>query len=557
MHEELLASSIAQALSLPHVIARIVVSRGFKTVAAVRELLFGSATSENDPFTMLSMRAAVDWILEIRKRGESVFIFGDYDLDGLSSVALLSHGLSAAGIKTDWRLPSRFGSGYGLSIASIDEMLESGAKNLITVDTGITANPEIAYAKEHGMRVMVIDHHQPSGEGLPNCDVLLDPHQDGDVYANSELCGVGVAYKFICAFFKMLEQDVPESYLELVALGTLADLVPMTPENRLFTRRGLFQMQKSAFPGIRELCRTQFSGTYGPSAQGVMFKIAPLLNAPGRMEKPDPALSVLLAETEQNAKECVAALGSWNRRRKDTENAISKAAVQRVQELYGENLPSVLIVDGADWHQGVIGIVAAKLTQEFSRPAAVISIQKDGTACASARAIPGFNWHKALFASRDLFIRWGGHSNAAGFSLLETNIAEFRRRTNEMAEEFSEIISAPEKITTIPVALSELTDAVMQNIVNMEPLIGNFPPPLFRAENVLIHRVRELRGGHLCLELSQGNLMRFAAIGFGMASLKESIAKPGFKINIEFELAWNIYNGQRSLQLQAKKISAN
>lgn len=554
MNNEQIASSIAQSLDIPHIVARILVSRGFKTVPSVYALLKGNVGAELDPFSMHGMSSAIDWILAVKERNEGVFVFGDYDLDGLSSVSLLKRGLNNVGFDVEWRLPSRFGSGYGLSVYAIDEMIAAGAKNIITVDTGITANEEIAYAKSKGLHVMVIDHHQPSGEGLPVCDVLLDPHQEADDYSNVDLCGVGVAYKFICALYERLGKPHPENYLELVALGTLADLVPMTPENRYFTRKGLERIWDSPFPGVRELCRSQLVYPQFVGAQGIMFKVAPLLNAPGRIEKPDPALEVLLCDTQADAKRLVEALGSWNMKRKDTENAISEMAIARVHELYGNNLPPVLLVDGNDWHVGVIGIVAAKLTQEFERPAAVISIQPDGIACASARAIPGFNWHKALFECRDLFTRWGGHSNAAGFSLVKENIEELRRRIIGFASSYAEPESERQEATAvIEAAFAELDDVLMQWLSRLEPLVGNFPVPVFRAKNVKVKGARELRGGHLYLELGQGLGFTFKAIAFGMSKLLHSVERAK-NITVDFELAWNVYNGRRSLQLQIKDI---
>lgn len=551
---DLLASSLSSTFNVPHLIARIAISRGVKTVSEFHALLYGNSNSVLDPFSMLGMNEAVEWILNVREKKETLLVFGDYDLDGLSSVALLVRGLSDIGISVQWRLPNRFGAGYGLSTAAIDEMISAGAQKLITVDTGITANAEIDYANEKGLRTMVIDHHQPSGEGLPNCDVLLDPHQEQDFYQNKDLCGVGVAYKFLCALYSRLNIPLSEHFLELVALGTLADLVPMTPENRYFTRCGLFSMWKSPFPGIAAICHSQLQYPQTMSAQSIIFRVAPLLNAPGRMEKPDPALELLLCDKRESAIGMVKTLAGWNIKRKNKENEISKMAVQRVRDLHGDNLPSVLIVDGKDWHLGVIGIVAAKLTQEFDRPAAVLSIQADGLASASARAIPGFNWHKALFECRDLFTRWGGHANAAGFSILQENISTLRERLNSNPSEYQEPKVLIEKTLPIQVAFTEIDDNLMRWLSQMEPLVGKFSMPLFRAEKVTICSMRESPGGHLNLELSQAGSLRFPGIAFGMGKKKNAIASLGKEVTVDFEIAWNVFYGKPTLQLQVKNI---
>lgn len=215
--EDLIASTLSQELKIPHLVARFLVSRGIRNAVDANRMLSCSKEDILSPWGILGMDKAVRWLLDVFEKREKIFIFGDYDLDGMSSVTLLTKALQEIGMETEWRLPNRFGDGYGLSNSAVDEMHEAGARYVITVDTGITANAEIAYAKTLGMSVLVIDHHQPSGDGLPPCDVLLDPHQEGDTYLNPELCGVGVSYKFICALFEKLSIPVPEKYLDLVA----------------------------------------------------------------------------------------------------------------------------------------------------------------------------------------------------------------------------------------------------------------------------------------------------------------------------------------------------
>ena len=571
--EDLIASTLSQELKIPHLVARFLVSRGVKNVSDANRILCGSAEDVLDPMHMMGMDKALEWILNVRDLHEKVFIFGDYDLDGVTSVTLLTRGLKEIGVESEWRLPNRFGDGYGLSISAVDEMHEAGARYVITVDTGITANAEIAHAKELGMAVMVMDHHQPSGDGLPICDVLLDPHQEGDTYLNPELCGVGVSYKFMCALYARLGLPVPEKYLDLVALGTLADLVQMTPENRYFTKSGLRQLQKSEWPGIQAMYSNLMKPGSAVGGIDVMYKIAPLLNAPGRMERPDPALKLLMCDDKSEAPALLAELKVWHSRRNQKEGEM---ALEQVQKVYGDKIPTVLVVAGADWHVGVIGIVSAKLAQEFGRPAAVLSVM-DGMAHASARAVPGFNWHKALFESRELFDRWGGHANAAGFSLPADKIDELRVRLEASAKEQGydgEAASVDETHSyDIQVALRELVvdglrcsefaatrfagqnreHTVLEYFDLMEPFGGNFPYPTFRAENVKVHRFRELRGGHLQMEISQAGSRVYPAIAFGLRKSKSKIGS-NQRVTIIFEPTWNYYNGRKSLQLCVKAI---
>ena len=576
-NEELLASSMAQSLRIPHAVARFLVARGVRTLTEAHRMLCGNADDVHDPFLMKGMEEAVAWLLDVRERGEKVFVFGDYDLDGMTAVTLMTRALAELGIESDWRLPNRFGDGYGLSVSAVEEMHGAGARNVITVDTGITANTEIALAKKLGMSVLVIDHHQPSGEGLPECDVLLDPHQEGDDYPNPELCGVGVSYKFICALYSRLGMPEPKKFLDLVALGTLADLVQMTPENRSFTKAGLKSIEGSCWPGLQEMYGDLMKRHGSVGGIDVMYKFAPLLNAPGRMERPDPALKLLLSPNMAAANALMAELKEWNSKRKQKEAEITDMALEQVKAKYGDKLPTVLVVAGNNWHVGVIGIVAAKLAQEYHRPTAVLSIT-DGMAHASARAVPGFNWHKALFESRDLFDRWGGHANAAGFSLPSDKIDELRERLEQSAK-VQNYTGAVEELPAgaypydIRISLNELVVEAEQymspdgstcpggkrliSILDffdlLEPFSGNFPYPTFRADNIKVHRLRELRGGHLQMDISQAGSRVFPAIAFGLRKSKALLHgdKP---VSVIFEPTWNYFNDRKSMQLCIKAI---
>ena len=578
-NEELLASSMAQSLRIPHAVARFLVARGVRTLTEAHRMLCGNADDVHDPFLMKGMEEAVAWLLDVRERGEKVFVFGDYDLDGMTAVTLMTRALAELGIESDWRLPNRFGDGYGLSVSAVEEMHGAGARNVITVDTGITANAEIALAKKLGMSVLVIDHHQPSGEGLPECDVLLDPHQEGDDYPNPELCGVGVSYKFICALYSRLGMPEPKKFLDLVALGTLADLVQMTPENRSFTKAGLKSIEGSCWPGLQEMYGDLMKRHGSVGGIDVMYKFAPLLNAPGRMERPDPALKLLLSPNMAAANALMAELKEWNSKRKQKEAEITDMALEQVKAKYGDKLPTVLVVAGNNWHVGVIGIVAAKLAQEYHRPTAVLSIT-DGMAHASARAVPGFNWHKALFESRDLFDRWGGHANAAGFSLPSDKIDELRERLEQSAR-MQSYTGAVEELPAgaypydIRISLNELVVEAEQymspdgstcpggkkliSILDffdlLEPFSGNFPYPIFRADNIKVHRLRELRGGHLQMDISQAGSRVFPAIAFGLRKSKALLHgdKP---VSVIFEPTWNYFNDRKSMQLCIKAIES-
>ncbi len=554
--QELTASTIANELKIPHLIARLLVHRGYTTAPEAYSILNTCSFAEHDPYLMNGMKEAVDYVLRVlENRSARVLIFGDYDLDGMTSTALLVLAFKKLGIEAAWKLPCRFDSGYGLSKKAIDEIHESGITHLITVDTGVTAVAEIEYANSKGIQVMVLDHHQPSGDGLPACEVLLDPHQECCSYPNPFLCGVGITYKLISALFQKLSVSGAEDYLDLVALGTLADLVPLSPENRLLICGGLAKIKQSKSPGIRELCEAQLGARKQIGGQEVLFRLAPLMNAPGRMEKPDAAMRLLICENAGEAKQLVQELNRFNALRKEKEIEITKATMDWVETHYPAGVPDVLVIDGEDWHLGVIGIVAAKIAQHFGRPTAILSIQPDGSTHASARAMYGFNWHKALFECRHLFSRWGGHANAAGFNLKKENIETLRNSLLDFANrEPPDFASASEANYDIPIALPELNEEVMDFLQKMEPYGGSFPYPVFRAEKVKVLRLREVRGGHLQMELAQDRQHVFSAIAFGMGKMESEIKKRGKEININFEANWNSFNGMRNIQLMIKTI---
>ena len=369
----------------------------------------------------------------------------------------------------------------------------------------------------------------------------------------------------------------PTKYLDLVALGTLADLVQMTPENRAFTKAGLKSIECSCWPGLQEMYGDLMKSHGSVGGIDVMYKFAPLLNAPGRMERPDPALKLLLSPNMATANALMAELREWNSKRKQKEAEITDMALAQVKAMYGETLPTVIVVAGTSWHVGVIGIVAAKLAQEFHRPTAVLSVS-DGLAHASARSVPGFNWHKALFDSRELFDRWGGHANAAGFSLPESRIDELRGRLAASAESqgytggvvqvesehcdydivvsLNELLVEPDQYMKVPSSRGETLGKgnwtpILDFLDLLEPFSGNFPYPVFRADNVKVHRLRELRGGHLQMDISQAGSRVFPAIGFGLRKYKSLLNKP---VSVIFEPTWNYFNDKKSLQLCIKAI---
>ncbi|MCL2261207.1 MAG: DHH family phosphoesterase, partial [Fibromonadales bacterium] len=381
-----LALEIAQRHKVSVLLARILVLRGAKTPEESDRWLNWDMDCEHDPFLMKNMDKAIDLVCAMRENKKKVWIYGDYDLDGISGVAILAGALGEWGLSVSWMLPNRFDGGYGLSSVTLQKMREHGAQCLILVDTGITATEEIKAAKEFGMQVLVLDHHKPSGDGLPSADVILDPFLDDCEYPNKSLCAAGVAYKFLHALYGKTgkpHSDL-ERYLPVVSLGTLADIVPLSAENVCLIRKGMGKFLNSDILPIQILYEKFATDKKFVNSNDIHYRMAPLLNAPGRMESPDAALEFLLCKDNVEIETLYAKLYECNTERRKIEQDIHAQVLKRLDALYGSNLPKTLIIDAADWNIGVIGIVAARVAQEYKRPTAIISIQSDGVAAASA-----------------------------------------------------------------------------------------------------------------------------------------------------------------------------
>ena len=542
-----LALEIAQRHKVSVLLARILVLRGVKTPEESDRWLNWDLDYEHDPFLMKNMDKAIELACAMREK--KVWIYGDYDLDGISGAAILAGALGEWGLSVKWMLPNRFDGGYGLSAATLKRMRESGAECLILVDTGITATEEIKAAKEFGMQVLVLDHHKPSGEGLPPADVILDPFLDDCEYPNKSLCAAGVAYKFLHALYK--KTDKPHSdlerYLPVVSLGTLADIVPLSAENVCLIRKGMAKFLDSDLLPIQILYERFATDKKFVNSNDLHYRMAPLLNAPGRMESPDTALEFLLCKDKEAIESLYTRLYECNTERRKIEQDIHVQVLKRLEALYGNNLPKVLIIDAVDWNIGVIGIVAARIAQEYKRPTAIISIQNDGVAAASARSAGSFNWHGALFPCRDLFIRWGGHVKAAGFNMSAEKIDELRVRMEEQAEiqGFVPVMEESSRYD-LEVSFSELSLKFLNELKRLEPFGNENPYPTFLARKVTVRGFKFMNGGHIRFFAVQGRTS-LSAVVFNKAHLADSLQKGN--LDLVFEVRPNIYQGVEKVQL--------
>ena len=550
------AEDLSSSLSIPRFMADFLLLRGLDSVQSARDFLEPPDSHYLNPWDMKDMDAAVKTVLSWRATSTNVCIFGDYDLDGISSVALLLLALrNATGWDLQWYLPSRFEDGYGLTVGLVEKLHEQGMQRLIMVDTGITAVKEVARANELGMEVVILDHHRPS-DTLPDAAAVVDPWREDCNYFNKSLSAVGVALKFIQALYEKIDLGGVESYLELVCLGTLSDIMPLEPENRYILHRGMKTMHQSDLAGVRTLAKTTGESQGCVRSQDVLFRIAPLMNAPGRLHHPENALRLLLSDSEREAEHYLHKLQQDNEKRRSIEATITTQAAAQAQKKSDD---VVMVVYGSKWHIGVLGIVASKLVQQFYRPVAVITDGDDGWAQASVRGVDGFNWHEALQDHKEYFGRWGGHAAAAGFSVRNQDIPLLTDLFAQSAHKQGFKVDKDVFNTvqaSVEISLADLNAETLEQICALEPFGKENDAPLFLSRNLrVVNAVREVRGGHLQFEVAaQEKGENFSAIAFGMGKHIKWLRENSSDFDMIFEPSWNVFNNRKKIQLQVRAM---
>ena len=409
--------------NVSRLLSKVMLSRGFTDDAEVQKFLHPKLDELYDPFLINDMDIAVNRIMEACERKEKVTIYGDYDVDGITSIAVLKSFLLEQGMNVDHYLPSRLEEGYGLNNDAIKKIYEQGTKLLITVDCGISAFNEIEYANELGIEVIVTDHHE-CPEKLPNALAVLDPKREDSTYPFSSLAGVGVSFKLIQAISYKLNLDRKKylKYLDIVCLGTVADIVPLLDENRIIVNYGLILMRQTRKVGLQELIVA--SGYSKIDSTSISFGLAPRLNACGRMGKADLALELILTTDREEARKIALELNEINKERQEVEKRIISEAIETIErdKLY-EN--GIIVVNNENWHHGVIGIVASKITETYYKPSILICME-NGKGKGSGRSIEGFDLHGALSKCDDLLDKFGGHEMAIGLSIDESNLNDLK-----------------------------------------------------------------------------------------------------------------------------------
>ncbi|MCL4811213.1 MAG: single-stranded-DNA-specific exonuclease RecJ [Vicinamibacteraceae bacterium] len=552
------AARLEGALGLDPVIARLLVQRGLADPDAAHRFLHPSIEHLHDPYALTGVRAAVDRLLTAIERQELVAIHGDYDVDGITSTVMLRRALELLGGRVSHFIPERLRDGYGLQVAAIDRLHAEGVRLVVSVDCGIRSLDAGRRARELGMDLIVTDHHEPEGE-LPAALAVINPKRHDCGYPEKMLAGVGVTLKIVQALcLERGRQHWLPGFLKLAALGTLADVVPLTGENRVIAHLGLAGLSSPRHTaGLRALLESAELQGRRVDAYHVSFVLAPRINAAGRMSSPDVAARLLLACDEAQlpeARTLAQQLHEENRRRQEEEAAILAAARRLVDSDPDIGAHNVLVVSGQGWHRGVVGIVASKLVDAYCRPAVVIAVDGD-TAHGSCRSIPGFDMLGALERCADLFERFGGHRQAAGLTMEAARVPELRRRLAAWANE----VLGPDDLRPrlridSPLRLGAIGPAFVRDLARLAPFgMGNARPVFATYGAEVSAGPTLLKERHLCLSVAQDGRV-FRAIAWRAAEHLDLVAAHRRGLDLAYTLEENTYRGESSLELRLEDL---
>lgn len=535
------------SLGLPERLLELLLDREIDTPEKIERYLHPKREDLLDPMLMQDMDKAVNVIRDAIEKHEEITVFGDYDVDGVTATAILLTYLRKQGAQVGFYIPDRHGEGYGLNIAAI-EQIATHSKLLITVDCGITCAAEVARAKELGMRVIVTDHHQ-LGPQIPECEAVLNPLLGH--YPFRRLCGAGVAFKLVQA---MGGTEAIEPLWELAALATIADIVPLMDENRVIVYYGLAAMATTQRPGLIALMESAGVDPQKVSSSDVAFRMAPRINAGGRLALASRGVQLLTTRRMDTAREIAEELNQDNIRRRELEIEIFQQADEMTRQQIDFMNERAIVVCGEGWNPGVIGLAASRLVEKYKWPTILLS--RDGDICiGSARSIPGVNIHEAMSTCRDLFIRFGGHAQAAGLTIEAKNVPEFKRRLNEaIREQAAPEAFIPTEEYDLELELSEMTEAFVDAFSAMQPTGFGNPAPVFCVRGVHTTDVRTIGkdGAHLRMRLAQGSDMR-SAIGFRMGDRAANLPEV---IEAIITLSINVWQDKRSVQCELRQMQA-
>ncbi len=538
------AAAFAQTYGVPFFLAMLMNIRGLDDAAHLREFL-GEGEPLSDPFLLKDMDKAATRITRAVDNMEKIAVYGDYDADGVTSTAMLYSYLETRGADVIFYIPQREGEGYGMNIGAVEYLKEQGVSLIVTVDNGISSVQEVARANELGIDVVVTDHHRPQ-EILPDAVAVVDAYRPDDTSPYKHFSGVGIAFKLLMALEDGAGdvEDLLEAYSDLAAIGTIGDIVPLTGENRTLIRAGLERLSQSDRPGVQALLENAGVAGKALTSTNVAFTLVPRINATGRMGAPERAVRLLISGYEEEAEVLSEEICADNEERRRVEAEIAEAAFADI-EAKGYMKDRVVVVDGENWHHGVIGIVASRVTERCGKPCMIIS-RGETEAKGSGRSIEGFSLFEAICACGDLLIKFGGHPMAAGITLKPENIEAFRRRINQYAaEHFPQM---PTQTVTLDCKLNPaaLSVSMAQSLTQLEPFGNGNPQPVFGLFNMELSNVTPVGGGgHLRLTLEKNGAV-ITAMRFNTKP-EELPYHIGDKIDLAVQLEAREFRGQPSL----------
>lgn len=504
-----LAAQVAENHSLDPFTALILVSRGITEYEDVEEF-FDSEFSFCDPYLIADMEKAVERIEKAIAEKEKICVFGDYDADGVTATTLMYSYLSSRGADVMYYIPDRVSEGYGMNCDAVKHLHENGVKLIVTVDNGISAIKEIEYANSLGIETVVTDHHQV-GETLPDAVAVIDPHREDCNLHFKDWAGVGVAFKVVCALEKGDYSEILNDYADIIAVGTVADVVDLKDENRAIVKYGIAKINSNPCNGINALRQIAGVSEKKLNAVGVTYSLAPRINAAGRIESATTALKLLLCKDLMTALQIGEQVDACNRQRHEFENEIMESAIAHIESNQKLKHSRVIVVCGEGWHHGVIGIVAARITEKYGKPTIVITFDgEDGTG--SARSINDFSVYDAIKSCEDLLTHFGGHTMAAGLGIKRENIGEFFVRINEYASTLPDVV--PALLLDCKLNPAYIDAALVESLETLEPFGAGNPQPLFGVFGVTLDSIRPVgEGKHLRLSFTKGNV-QFVAMKF-------------------------------------------
>jgi single-stranded-DNA-specific exonuclease len=555
-HDADRAASLARVLGVSPILAALLIARGYDDEDVARRFLSPTYDQLHEPYSMLGMREAVARLKQAVANGESVLVYGDYDVDGTTGTAVLLRALKLLGAKTGFHIPHRFTEGYGIQQAALEKALAGGYTLVVSIDCGIRAHEPLYWARDNKLDVIITDHHLPDEqEGAPPAFAVLNPNQAGCEYPDKRLAGVGVAFKLVHALFREYgrEAQVP-AFMKVVAIGTVADVAQLVGENRAIVSLGLKDLAQVANPGLRALIDVAGCGDgKGMTAYDLGFRLGPRINAAGRMDAARAVVELFDTRDSSEARRLAESLDERNEERKTVQQQIIELAVA---ELKDPKDSFVTVIAGEGWHRGVIGIAASKIAERFNRPCVVLSIDGD-VAHGSGRSIEAYHLLNGLTACADLFEKFGGHSHAAGITIRPERIDEFRRRLNEHAAS----CLTPEDLepaVRIDLELSSesVTFALARELEALEPFGAGNPRPVFVSRNLrLLSEPAVVKDRHLKFRIAGPQNRPLEAIWWNCIESPGQTPNLRGRIELAYTLETSAWNGDFRMQLNVVDLN--